>query len=161
NESMALLALLIAFVAGIYPTRGLQLILTTVNRLLRSQAFPTTLVPEPLTMLTGVTVWVEARLLEENIESIQAMATAPIEQLITSTHYPAAQIVDWIDQSILYLHSGHNGEWFPQLRAVGIRAASDLLDAAGLNLLDPYRSLRDSSAHEDSGLRGQRFEFIP
>jgi hypothetical protein len=134
-------ALIAAFLAGIFPTSGLQMIITTFNRWNHRIVFPPTLVPEPLTKLPGVTIWIEARLFEENIESIQAMATAPIEQLIVATHFPAAQIVDWIDQSILYLHAGHDGEWFPQLRAVGIRGASDLLDAAGLNLLDPYASL--------------------
>lgn len=168
NNSVAVpgaIALVLAFVVGIYPTSGLKLILSTVNRWLGRPFFPTTLVPEPLTKLTGVTVWVEARLFEENIESVEAMATAQIEQLIVNTHFSTGQIVDWVDQALLYLHCGHEGEWFPQLRAVGIRGASDLLDAAGLNLLAPYESL-EQGCENASGANllsnsHQRFEFCP
>jgi len=150
------LVITIAFLIGIYPTSGLQLIITLVNRKLKRTFFPPTLVPEPITKLSGVTIWIEARLLEENIESIEAMATAPIEQLVVGTHFPPAQIVDWIDQAILYLHSGHNGEWFSQLRAVGVRGASDLLDVTGLNLADPKASLyRESQDLKDWG------DFVP
>jgi hypothetical protein len=87
-----------------------------------------------LTRLDGVSIWIEARLIEENVENIESMATAPIEQLVIGTHFPVAQIVDWVDQAILYMHAGDCGQWFPHLRAVGIRTASDLLDAAVKNL---------------------------
>lgn len=150
------LLIIFAFLVGIYPTSGVQLLITLVNRQLKRAVFPATLVPEPITKLSGVTIWIEARLFEENIESIEAMATAPIERLVVGTHFPAAQIVDWIDQAILYLHAGHNGEWFPQLRAVGIRGASDLLDVAGLNLNNPRANLlRPGRAQTEQG------DFIP
>jgi hypothetical protein len=106
----------------------LRLISTRVSRWLHSSV-PEVAEAAPLTYLDGLTIWTEARLLEENVENIQSLATAPIEQLVLRTHFPTTQLVDWIDQSLLYLHSGHNGEWFPQFRNVGIRTASDLLDS--------------------------------
>jgi hypothetical protein len=153
------IALILAFLVGIYPTSGLKLIVNTVNQWFHKPIFPLTLIPEPLTKLTGVTLWVEARLFEEKIDTIEAMATVQIEQLIINTHFPTAQIVDWVDQAILYLHSGHNGEWYPQLRTVGIRGATDFLDAAGFNLLEPYESL-ERDAGEPANKR-QRHEFYP
>jgi hypothetical protein len=132
-----LAVILIAFLVGIYPNAGLRLLIIYANRFTRSKIFPETIVPDPLSKLTGVTIWTEARLVEENVENIESMATASVEQLVLGTHFPTCQIVDWIDQAILYLHAGNDGEWFPQFRTVGIRGASDLLDAAGLDLLHP------------------------
>lgn len=128
------------FLIGIFPDWGLSLIAKLFDKAAMGVeiAVPRGLdVRQPLLRLDGITIWTEARLLEEGIENIQSMATASIEQLVTNTHYSTAQIVDWIDQAILYLHSGANGEWFWRFQAVGIRTATDLLDTAGVNLLDP------------------------
>lgn len=131
----------IAFLAGIYPKAGLRRVTTLINRLGKSD-FPETIETAPLTQLDGLNIWNEARLLEENVENVEGMATAPIEQLVLKTHFPTTQIVDWVDQAILYLHAGHRGEWFPPLRTTGIRTATDLLDATGFNLLEA-EALRD------------------
>jgi hypothetical protein len=61
------------------------------------------------------------------------MATAPIGQLVTRTHYSTAQVVDWVDQAIFYLHCGDRGELFRTFRSIGIRNATDLLDVAGFD----------------------------
>ena len=55
------------------------------------------------------------------------MATAQIDRLILRTHFPTAQILDWINQALLYMHAGHRAEWFVPLKAVGIRTATDLI----------------------------------
>jgi len=60
------------------------------------------------------------------------MATAPIEQLVIGTYYPAGRIVDWVDQAILFTHCGADYQWWGPLRGMGIRTATDFLDAAGL-----------------------------
>lgn len=126
----------LAFFAGISPTwavRGIAKYLSSRKWL------PWTspdIEPQPLTKLSGITVWSEARLLEENVENIQALATASIEQLVLGTHYPTSTIIDWVDQAILYMHAGHNGDYFASFQSAGVPNASKLLDAAGIDLLN-------------------------
>ncbi|MFN8594199.1 MAG: hypothetical protein U0031_22305 [Thermomicrobiales bacterium] len=129
---------IIAFVAGIFPREGLRVISHAASGMIAKcvsivtpgEAFPADTEPVPLTNLDGINIWVESRLLEENVENVQGMATAPIEQLVVGTYYPASRIVDWVDQAILMTHCGDQREWCPPLRTVGIRTATDLLDAA-------------------------------
>jgi hypothetical protein len=139
-----------AFMAGIYPRAGLRQIAAYINRETQSD-FPETVETAPLTQLDGLNIWHEARLLDENVENIAGMANAPIERLILRTHFPTTQIVDWIDQATLYKHAGHRGEWFPLFRAAGIRTATDLLDRAGLSLLNSgdLQKLRDDTFKPD------------
>jgi hypothetical protein len=70
---------------------------------------------------------------------VQALSTTRVELLISRTHFPGAQVIDWIDQAILYQHSGENGEMFFKLRSIGIRTSCNLLIAAG------YRAKHDGS----------------
>jgi type VII secretion effector (TIGR04197 family) len=139
-------AILVAFVAGIYPRAALRRIVDFVN-INTNGRFPQITETARLTHLGGLNIWHEARLLDEGVENIESMADAPIEHLVLKTHFPTNQLVDWIDQATLYKHAGHRGEWFPLFRAAGIRTASDLLDRAGLSLLDPddLRKLRTDS----------------
>lgn len=137
-----------SFFAGIFPRSGLTLGARLVNRAMEAVStgtkYPEAIDTKPLTILDGVNAWAETRLVEENIENLQSMATAPIEQLVLGTYYPTLQIVDWIDQSILYNHCGHEGEWFRVYRSIGIRTATDLLDAAGYKLgIPPDKQLVD------------------
>jgi hypothetical protein len=120
----------LAFFIGIFPQVGLTVLKDIVNRFAQSH-FPSLVEQTPLTELDGLNYFVEARLLEENVENVQGMATARIDTLIVDTYFPAERIVDWIDQAVLYMHCGRNGEWFPLLRSAGIRTATDLLDALG------------------------------
>ena len=126
----------LAFAAGVYPRAGLRQILTFANKLLGRELFPTTIENIPLTQLDGIDVWIEARLVEEKVENVQSLATASLELLVLRTHFPTAQIIDWVDQAILYLHAGYMGYWYPSLRMAGIRGAADLLDAAGVLVVD-------------------------
>jgi hypothetical protein len=58
----------------------------------------------PLYQLDGLNVWYEARLAEENIEDMQTLTTANIVDVILHTRVPVGRLIDWIDQSYLYLH---------------------------------------------------------
>jgi ElaB/YqjD/DUF883 family membrane-anchored ribosome-binding protein len=125
-------AAIVAFAAGIFPEGGLTWILSSANSVLNKQIFPTTVEEARLIQLEGIDIWVESRLLEEKIENIQSLATAAIELLVLRTHFPTTQLVDWIDQALLYLHAGQQGELFAALRVAGVRTASDLLDVTGV-----------------------------
>ena len=62
--------------------------------------------PAPLTKLEGIDLYDRTRLAEEGINNIEALAHADIVDLMSSTRISAAELVDWTDQAILYLHVG-------------------------------------------------------
>jgi len=124
-----------AFLAGIFPDAILQLITGFVNRSMKSR-FQSGVEVAPLTALDGLSIWNQARLQEENIENVETMAMCQIDQLVLRTHFSTGQLVDWVDQAILYMHAGSGGEWFAPLRTVGVRSASDLLNVTGLDLFN-------------------------
>jgi hypothetical protein len=83
----------------------------------------------PVTELEGINVWVEGRLQEEGIETVQAMANASIERLVRRTYFTTADVVCWIDQALLYSKAGRNGQWMGAFRAASIHKATDLIGA--------------------------------
>jgi hypothetical protein len=130
----------IAFLVGVFPTVGMQLLRKTVSAItgkIRGGLEP----PMPLRQLDGMDIWTEARLLEVGIEDVQHLATANIVDTLLATRIPAQRLVDWVDQSLLLCRAGLPGfpsdEWnsktwnpdestYQQLRKIGIRTASDL-----------------------------------
>jgi hypothetical protein len=123
----------LAFVIGVFPDVGWKALQTLIKLPLRGlvrslrQAYP-------LSDLDGLNVWYEARLLEEGIEDMQNLATCNIVDVMLNTRIPVERLVDWIDQSILYLRlgrpSGTPGDNpRDRLRRFGIRTATDLEDA--------------------------------
>jgi hypothetical protein len=122
----------LAFVIGVFPDVGWKALQTAVKIPLRALV-PSLRQPYPLSDLDGLNVWYEARLLEEGIEDMQNLATCNLVDVMLNTRIPVERLVDWIDQSILYLHLGKpvEGEGNPrdQLRRYGIRTATDLEDA--------------------------------
>ena len=81
--------------------------------------------------LEGVDIWVEGRLSEEGIETVQAMATAAIDRLVRRTYFTTASIACWVDQALLYMHAGNSGQWMQAFRSAGVHTATDLLDGVG------------------------------
>ena len=81
--------------------------------------------------LQGVDLWIEGRLDEEGIETVQAMATVAIERLVRRTYFSTARIVGWVDQALLYEHAGNAGELLHAFRSAGIHKATDLIGAVG------------------------------
>jgi hypothetical protein len=122
----------LAFVIGVFPDVGWKALQTLVKLPLRSLV-RSLRQPYPLSDLDGLNVWYEARLLEEGIEDMQNLATCNLVDVMLNTRIPVERLVDWIDQSILYLHLGKpvEGAGNPrdQLRRYGIRTATDLEDA--------------------------------
>jgi hypothetical protein len=93
----------VAFVIGFFPLVGMQALQRTAAAVLR--AFVPTLNPAyPLNQIDGLSVWYEARLLEEGIEDMQSLATANLVDVILHTRVPVGRLVDWVDQAHLYLH---------------------------------------------------------
>jgi len=124
-----------AFLAGIVPDTWLSALADQVNRLLKWQ------LPNQddklseeldLTKLEGIDLYDRSRLEDEGVNNIEALAHADLVNLMLRTRIPVPQLVDWVDQAILYLHSYHppaDGEsrrLLDALREAGIRTASDL-----------------------------------
>ena len=115
----------LAFFAGIIPDTVLQFIAEQLP--LRSARVDET---EPLTDLEGIDIYDRARLAEEGVTNIEALAHGDLIELLLQTRIPPQRLVDWVDQAILRVHIG-NPELtsFGGLRQLGIRGATDLVNA--------------------------------
>lgn len=114
-------ASVVAFVAGIFPDIAWQVIRQAMYRLfglgVRSLSSH-----HPLHTLQGMTIWVEARLMEEDIEDMQNLVTADIVELLLRTNFPTERLLNWIDQSMLALRLTHpDGRERRPLSAVSAR----------------------------------------
>lgn len=58
---------------------------------------------------------------------MQNLATADLVDVMLNTRIPVERLVDWVDQSLLYLHTTQDDR--ETLRRYGVRTATDLLDA--------------------------------
>jgi hypothetical protein len=131
-----------AFLIGFFPELGLRALRQGLASVMSALPIGTD-ERFPLRQLDGVTIWVQARFLEEGIEDMQNLATANLVDLMLHTRMPISRLVDWIDQSFLYLRIGNgNGRTAKTnqgaddesgdrklLRRYGIRTATDLLNA--------------------------------
>jgi cbb3-type cytochrome oxidase subunit 3 len=115
-------ALVFSFLIGIFPQVGLTYIENNVGKIFGIERFGSK--STPLQTIQGLTLWHEVRLLEEDIENVQNLATADIEKLLIATH--DQRVIDWIDQALLLIHVGDGN--IDKWRATGIRTATDLLD---------------------------------
>jgi hypothetical protein len=115
----------LAFLVGVFPQLGVQILKTAVCKL--GSRVTQSLDPRyPLSDLDGLSIWDEARLAEEGIEDLQGLVTANLVDVLLHTRVPVARLVDWLDQACLYLRLPEDGEGRRQLRALGIRTATDL-----------------------------------
>jgi hypothetical protein len=141
--STAPILLLFAFFVGIIPETAT----TAIQEFLRARKWLEKIIPQlgeklPLNIIEGINLYDRARLLEEGIENIENLAHNDLIDLMLQTRIPLPRLVDWVDQSILYLHAkdslvteSEDGEkqsaddlkaLSQMLRAFGIRTATDL-----------------------------------
>lgn len=144
-----------AFFVGIFPSWGLTLLRAWLGRMLVRKKkvddpsndpgkvpgssdpennIPTLDETSPLSKLAGLNIWTVDPFLEQNVSNVESLATASFGQLVSATHFTTARLVDWVDQALLYSHSGNKGQWFEKFRDVGICTASQLLMAVGCDL---------------------------
>lgn len=93
----------IAFTIGFFPLVATQVLVRAVSAPLR-MATPSLESDYPLNQLDGLNIWYEARLVEENIEDMQNLATANFVDVMLHTRVPVGRLVDWVDQAYLCLH---------------------------------------------------------
>ncbi len=116
--------LLAALVIGLFPTVGLR-----VAQLIGTAALS---IPwkgfeegQPLSQLDGINAFHEDRLLLEGIENLQNLSSVNLVDLMLKTRFPVEQIVDWIDQALLRLHTREITHAF---LGSGLRTATDFID---------------------------------
>jgi hypothetical protein len=115
-----------AFLVGFFPESGLRLLVASLTRPL-ARLFPSVGAEFPLHEIDGLSIWYEARLLEEGIEDIENLTTANLVDVMLRTRVPLNRLVDWLDQGFLFLHLPDEGhERRRALLRLGIRTASDL-----------------------------------
>jgi len=128
----------IAFVIGVFPLAGWQL-LSTLIVIPARKIVPSLKSDHPLDGIEGLNVWYQSRLLELGIEDMQNLASASFVDLMLNTRIPVGRLVDWVDQAILMLHidskpAARNGETDRcKLRRYGIRSATSLEEALRLD----------------------------
>ncbi|MCZ6790045.1 MAG: hypothetical protein O7D33_08975 [Chloroflexi bacterium] len=92
----------------------------------------------PFGKIQGLNTWQQARLLEAGVENAQNLAMADVVELMVGTRLGAVRLLDWIDQSMLYVHVGDE---IDQYRREGVRTASALV----LSFCGPEPTNRDWS----------------
>jgi hypothetical protein len=129
----------LAFVIGVLPETAMTVLRDNLRHIgLRGE---TRRLEEqlPLTQLEGLDLYDRSRLIDEGVPNIEALAHHDLVDLLLETRIPVGRLVDWVDQSILRLHlidssldEDTEGERLRTgLRGLGIRTATDLLQAAG------------------------------
>ena len=95
----------LAFVIGAFPQYGLQWFTDSISKLF--PGFRTDPVSRrPLSKIVGISPWHEARLEEMGLDDAQNLATVDIRRLLLTTQFDTQEIINWIDQAILYIKVG-------------------------------------------------------
>ncbi|MGZ4618330.1 MAG: hypothetical protein ACXV3F_06305 [Frankiaceae bacterium] len=130
---------LAAFMIGVFPAVGLQLIRQALATTLKVIRISDSLEPSmPLRQIDGLDIWTETRLIEIGIEDVQHLASANIVEILLGTHIRAERIVDWMDQALLLVRAGQprqdnlkdKSSLYSDLRGLGVRSATGLLTFA-------------------------------
>ena len=116
-----------AFIIGVFPYLGWQTLQAMVKIPIK-HLIPSLRQQYPLSDLDGLNIWYESRLLEEGIEDMQNLATSNLVDVMLNTRIPVERLVDWVDQSLLFLHLSKDKDDRETLRRFGIRTATDLVD---------------------------------
>lgn len=114
----------VLFFAGLAPRRVVSIVESAALQLLKVQATPAA-PPKvtPLTNLRGITPEIAARLREENIDDVRALAYADPIRLVRNVPYDLRQVIDWIDQALLATSLPQDYE---KLMERGVTGAIDL-----------------------------------
>ena len=116
----------LAFMIGVFPQIGVEVLKAGVH-VGFVKMVPTLRTKHPLSSLDGLTIWDQARLLEEGIEDLENLATANLVDVLLSMRVPVARLVDWMDQAILLIHLPDDKDAArTALQRLGIRTATDL-----------------------------------
>lgn len=103
---------------------------------------------QPLTEIQGIDLYDRARLADEGMNNVEALAHGDLVRLMLHTRIPAERLIDWLDQAILIVKVGGAAEdpgddqqagetsTLVLLRSWGIRTATDLITVIEQGSLD-------------------------
>ncbi len=136
------LMLLLAFVIGMFPNRGIKWMMSRAT-LLTSENHAS-VQNLPLEMIEGLSAFDKDRLQELGIDSCYDLATADFIPLLLKTPYGSRELIDWLLQAKLCVRFGDSVD---ALREQGFRLITDLegLDDSYLEQLAKDTSLTLSS----------------
>lgn len=107
-------AAILAFLIGIFPKSGIE----WFQRLARSiLSTPEEVNALPVRNIQGISTWHEARLVEMGIDDVQNLATVDIRRILLSTRFDIQEVINWIDQAILYTKVRDK---YPRFKDLGI-----------------------------------------
>jgi tetratricopeptide (TPR) repeat protein len=92
-------AALLAFLIGIFPSRGLRWFQSRANQAVDTGGEQGNSLS--VREIQGISTWHESRLLEMGVDDVQNLATIDIRKVLLSTRFDTQEIVNWIDQAIL------------------------------------------------------------
>lgn len=133
-------ALILAFVIGIFPNRGIRWFTQRTNVVLNSEADAGS--QRPIEKIIGISTWHEARLAEMGIDDAQNLATADIRRLLLTTQFDTQEIIHWIDQAILYVKVG---EKLDRYRDIKIASFSELRSVVRNLSLNTIKNLNEKN----------------
>ena len=76
-----------------------------------------------LGLIDGISQLHETRLRDEGIDNIQNLASVRIDELLLNTRFTAQQVIEWVDQAVLYLYLEPSA--IESFRRGGVRTISD------------------------------------
>ncbi|WP_420387140.1 hypothetical protein [Roseivirga sp.] len=125
NQSGSNTILVIAFLTGMFPERGMRFLLDKTKQLLPGEhkAEASNL---PLEAIEGISYFHRLRLNEVGIDNVQNLAHYNFLLLIIKTPFPMRILLDWVAQAKLQIEFH---EEVGKLHKVGIRSALDLTEA--------------------------------
>ena len=95
---------LLAFVIGVFPRRGMSWFSQRTENVLQTAGRAQD--ERPLEHIIGISPLHAARLTEMGIDDAQNLATADLRRLLLTTQFDTQQVVNWVDQAILYVKVG-------------------------------------------------------
>jgi hypothetical protein len=107
-----------------------------------------------LDLIDGISQFHEVRLRDNGIDNVQNLASVDIPFLLINTTFSAQQVIDWVDQAILYLYLEPSD--IESFRRGRIRTVSDFRDMWGPLVLPELEMRPDENATVDPALQQLR-----
>ena len=134
------LAILIAFTAGATADDVIKWVIGTIRRIFGRNVAD----PLPLSLVQGIDPTMEAFLHDEGIDSIQALATMPINSITEKVGIPEETVKDWQSQAN-FLRNFTSSDLAEHFHRLGINELKDLKDLDDDEVAKALAALKESN----------------
>ncbi len=111
----------VAFLIGYLPDAGFRWLTTLASRYIKLGKRRET----RLENIDGVSIWHETRLRESGVDNVQNLAATDVRQLLLTSRFSMAQVMNWVDQAILLINVPEKSAI--KLRNIGITTMTSLI----------------------------------